>query len=55
VVVGGITILLPDRATLPIPWSILTVDAPVTVQLRVEDSPAEMVGGLAPNELIVAD
>ena len=55
VVADGITTLLPDKATLPIPWSILTVDAPVTVQLSVEDPPDEMVGGLAPKELIAAD
>jgi hypothetical protein len=52
VVALGITALLPDKATLPIPWSILTVVAPVTLQLSVEDSPAAMLGGLALKEFI---
>jgi hypothetical protein len=51
----GITTLLPLSATLPMPWSILTVVAPETLQLSVDDSPAEIVGGLAPNEFIAAD
>jgi hypothetical protein len=44
-----------DKATLPIPWSILTVVAPVTVQLSVDDSPAEMLAGLASKELIAGN
>jgi hypothetical protein len=55
VVEPGITTLLPVRATLPIPWSILTVVAPETLQLSIDDSPAVMVGGLAPKELTAAD
>ena len=55
VVAEGITTLLPVKATLPIPWSILTVLAPETDQLSVEDSPAAMFGGLAPNEFIAAN
>jgi hypothetical protein len=54
-VAPGITTLVPVKATLPIPWSILTVVAPVTFQLRVEDSPGAMVAGLEPKELIAAD
>jgi hypothetical protein len=52
VVALGITALLPVKATLPIPWSMLTVLAPETLQLSVEDSPAEMLSGLASKELI---
>jgi len=55
VVADGITTLLPAKATLPIPWSMLAVLAPETDQLSVEDSPAAMLGGLAPKEFIAAD
>ena len=48
----GATALGPVRATLPIPWSMLTAVAPVTVQLSVEDSPAEIFDGLALKELM---
>jgi hypothetical protein len=52
VVVPGITALLPVNATLPIPWSMLIFVAPVTLQLSVEDAPAEILAGLAPKELM---
>jgi len=52
VVAPGITALLPLKATLPIPWSILIFVAPVTLQLSVEDSPVTMLAGLALNELM---
>jgi hypothetical protein len=52
VVALGITALLPVKATLPIPWSILTVVAPDTFQVSVEDPPAEMLGGLASKEFM---
>ena len=51
VVATGVTTLVPVKATLPTPWSMLTEVAPVTLQLSVEDSPAAMDGGLALNEL----
>jgi hypothetical protein len=49
----GITTLLPDKATLPMPWSMLTAVAPTTLQLSVEESPLAMLGGLAPNEFMI--
>jgi hypothetical protein len=52
VVALGTTALLPAKATLPIPWSMLAVVAPATLQLRVEDSPAVILAGLALNELM---
>jgi hypothetical protein len=42
-------------ATLPMPWSMVTDVAPVTLQFKLATSPAEMLEGLAPNELIVGD
>jgi len=52
VVVVGDTALVPDRATLPMPWSILTEVAPVTVQSSSADCPDEIFDGLALKELI---
>jgi len=52
VVAPGITALLPVKATLPIPWSMLAVVAPATLQLSVEDAPAVILAGLALNELM---
>jgi len=54
VVEVGITARLPVKATFPIPWSILTILAPETLQLSVEDWPAEIVSGFAVNESITA-
>jgi len=50
VVVVGETALDPVKATLPMPWSIVTVVALVTVQLRVDVCPPEMLAGLALND-----
>jgi hypothetical protein len=52
VVFSGVTILDPVKATLPIPWSMLTAVAPETFHVSVEEAPAEMPGGLASKELI---
>jgi len=46
-VAAGETALDPVKATLPIAWSMLTDVAPDTVQLSVDDSPAEILAGLA--------
>jgi hypothetical protein len=45
VVVDGDIDLLPATATVPMPWSICTVVAPVTFQIRVADSPAIIADG----------
>ncbi len=45
----GETVLLPDAATAPIPWSILTDVAPVTAHCSVEDPPVVMESGFAVN------
>jgi hypothetical protein len=55
VVTLGITALLPVKATLPIPWSILTLLAPDTFHLSVEDPPEEIVDGSASKELMTGD
>jgi hypothetical protein len=51
-VAAGFTALVPVRATLPIPWSIVIVVAPETFQLRFELPPAEMLDGSALKERI---
>jgi hypothetical protein len=51
----GATALVPVRATLPIPWSMLTDLAPEVFQFSVEDSPVEILEGLASKELITGD
>jgi hypothetical protein len=55
VVALGITALLPLKATLPIPWSILTLVAPDTSHVSVEDSPTAIVGGSASNDFMTGD
>ena len=44
--------MLPVKATAPIFWLILTLDAPVVDQFKVVDWPAVIVVGLAVNELM---
>jgi hypothetical protein len=44
---AGKTVVLPEEAKVPIPWSIVTDVAPDTLQLRVIELPAVMVFGLA--------
>src|SRR5665647_2440570 len=53
VVTRGVTACVPDAATVPIDWSILTVVASVTVQARVEDSFSLIEAGVAVKESIV--
>ena len=49
-VVGpGVIDRLPDSATVPIPWSILTVLALVTSHRRVAELPAARLDGVALN------
>jgi hypothetical protein len=43
----------PDRATVPMPWFILTVVASGTAQLSVELPPSVILAGSALKELIV--
>jgi hypothetical protein len=43
---------LPDSATAPIPWSILTVLALLTSHRRVADAPAARLDGVASNVVI---
>ena len=50
VVAVGETIVLPEEATLPTPWSMDTDVAFDTTQLRVAEPPGEMVDGLEPKE-----
>ena len=52
VVEAGTTVRVPRRATEPIPLSIVTERAPVTLQLNCDLSPAEMLLGLASNVVI---
>jgi len=52
VVAAGVIVLEPGAETVPIPWLIEIVLAPVTVQDKVMDSPDETVAGLAVKELI---
>jgi hypothetical protein len=49
IVLEGETEVEPERATLPIPGSIATVSALVTVQVMVVDSPEVRLLGLAAN------
>jgi hypothetical protein len=53
VVVVGFTAVAPVKATLPIALSMVTLVASVTLQLKVELSPAVIVDGLAEKELIM--
>jgi hypothetical protein len=53
VVTAGVTTLLPVKATLPTPWSIVTDVAPVTVQVSWVVSPGEIDDGLA-SKLFIA-
>jgi hypothetical protein len=52
-VVVGLTAVVPDKATVPIPLSMVTLVASVTLQLKVELSPTVMVDGSAEKELII--
>ena len=45
VVAVGLTVRVPDAATVPIPWLIDTVVAPELFQVSVEEAPLE--AGLA--------
>src|SRR5215210_5148966 len=45
VVAAGETLCVPDSATMPIPWSMLTLVAFVAVQLRAADWPLAIVPG----------
>ena len=49
----GFTAIVPDKITVPTPWSMVTLVASVTLQLKVALSPAVMVVGLAEKELIM--
>src|SRR5680860_892762 len=53
VVVVGFTAVVPVKATLPMALSMVTLVASVTLQLKVELSPAVIVVGLAEKELIM--
>jgi len=53
VVVRGLTVVVPDKATVPTPLSMVTLVASVTLQLKVEDSPSVIVDGSAEKELII--
>jgi hypothetical protein len=46
VVDDGLTVLVPDAGTRPMPWSIVTVPALVVFQESVAGSPAAIVVGL---------
>jgi hypothetical protein len=48
----GDTTLVPTKSTCPIPWSILTDVAPVTLHNRVDVPPTLMVDGLLLNSMI---
>lgn len=50
VVIFGDTILVPLRATLPIPWSIVAAAAFETCQVRVDICPWAIFPGLAENK-----
>jgi hypothetical protein len=52
-VVVGLTVVDPDKATVPTPLSMVTLVASVTLQLKVEDSPTVIVDGIAEKELII--
>jgi hypothetical protein len=51
VVTVGETVVEPLKATLPTPWSINTLLAPLTDHERVQTPPASMIAGLAVNVL----
>ena len=51
-VAPGDTTLVPVKATLPIPWSILAVAAPELLHLSVEKLPDAMFPGLAVKEFM---
>jgi len=51
VVAAGVTVELPAAETEPIPWSMINAVALDTLQLRTEELPAEIVAGLAVNEV----
>jgi hypothetical protein len=53
VVVIGLTAVVPNKAIVPTPLSMVTLVASVTLQLKVEDSPAVIVDGTAEKELIM--
>jgi len=54
VVAPGVTELVPElTATEPIPWSMVTLVALLTVQLKVELPPGSITFGVAVKELIV--
>jgi len=55
VVVRGLTVVVPDKATVPTPLSMVTLVASVTLQLKVEDSPSVIVDGSAEKELIIGN
>ena len=43
----GVTVLEPDAATVPTPWSMERFVAPLEVQVSVEDPPSLMAAGVA--------
>ena len=51
----GDTLFVPLGATEPMPWSMVTVLAPVTVQLKVVDWPAEILAGFTSKLLMAMD
>jgi hypothetical protein len=53
VVVTGLTVVDPDKATVPTPLSMVTLVASVTLQLKVELSPAVIVDGTAEKKVII--
>jgi hypothetical protein len=48
----GVTVLIPLAFTVPMPWSICTVEALDMLQLRVDELPLNNTAGLAKKELI---
>lgn len=48
----GVTVLIPLAVTVPIPWSICTVEALDMLQLRVVELPLSNTAGLAKKELM---
>jgi len=53
VVVIGFTEVIPDKATLPTPLSMVTLVASVTLQLKAELSPSAIDGESAEKEVII--
>ena len=49
----GLTVVFPDKATLPTPLSMVTVVASVTLQLKTELSPSVIDGESAEKEVII--